>query len=257
MTGPLRVVIAEDEVVAREKLVRWVQAEPDLRIVAEAADGLAAARAVMDAAPDLLFLDVHMPGLSGLDVLVRAPRPPYVVFTTAHDQYAVAAFEQDAVDYLLKPFGPTRFRQALARVRRRAAGRVPGAHHRGTIDRLFAFEGGRVRVIPIAAVRRFEARDDYVAAWTDASRHLVAIRLSALAAGLDPTEFVRVHRSHVVRLDAIAGWTTLGGGRWRLTLTDGETIDTSRVGGRRLRALLRQEEAGSPPISPKRRLGDG
>ena len=117
VTDPVRVLVAEDEELAREKLRRFIEAESDLELVGEAADGPAALKAITKLRPDLLSLDVQMPGLTGIDVLRRATRPRYVIFTTAFDQYAVAAFEFEAVDYLLKPFGPARFRKAVERVR--------------------------------------------------------------------------------------------------------------------------------------------
>lgn len=231
----LRVVVAEDEAMAREKLVRWVEDEADLTLVGQAADGPTAVEAIDRTAPDLLFLDVQMPGLSGLEVLARVRHVPFVVLTTAFDQYAVAAFDAEAVDYLLKPFGPTRFHQALDRVRRRHAGGFAHTESPSSFTTLFSVQGGRVVTVPVADVSHFEARDDYVAAWTPAGRRLLAVRLGTLVDQLDPNEFVQVHRSHIVRVDRIVEATRLGSGRYRLKLAGGRTVDTSRAGGRRLR----------------------
>ncbi len=238
MSEAFRVVVAEDEVVAREKVAAWIAEAPDMVVVAEVADGPGAVEAIDRLRPDVLFLDVQMPGLSGLEVLARAAPVPHVVFTTAFDQYAVAAFDAEAVDYLLKPFGPTRFRKALDRIRRggrRRAG-APGETP-SRVSTLFCVEGGRVRAVPVADVVHFEARDDYVAAWTTTSRHILAVRMATLAAQLDPAVFVQVHRSHIVRLDGFTDAERLGSGRYRLKLQDGRTIDTSRAGGRRLREV--------------------
>jgi len=236
VTARLRVVVAEDEVVARDKIAAWVEAEPDLHLVAQVADGPGAVEAVDRLRPDVLFLDVQMPGLSGLEVLARASSVPYVVFTTAFDRYAVAAFDAEAVDYLLKPFGPTRFRKALERIRRR--GMAAPVETPARFSALFSVEGGRMVRVPVAQVRHFEARDDYVAAWTATGRHILAVRMATLAAQLNPAVFVRVHRSHIVRLDAVAEMERLGSGRYRLTLAGGATVDTSREGGRRLREAM-------------------
>lgn len=231
----LRVVVAEDEVVAREKVVRWIESEADLTLVGQAADGPAAVEVIDRTEPDLLFLDVQMPGLSGLEVLARAHRVPFVVFTTAFDEYAVAAFDAEAVDYLLKPFGPTRFKKALDRVRRRHVSDTQAAEVPTRFTTLFAMEGGRMVAVPVDDVNHFEARDDYVAAWTPAGRRLLAVRMATLTDQLDPGVFVQVHRSHIVRIDGIEEMSRLGNGRYRLTLAGGKTVDTSRVGGRRLR----------------------
>lgn len=231
----MRVVVAEDEVMAREKLATWIAAVPDLTLVGTAADGPSAVEMIRRTEPQLLFLDVRMPGLSGLEVLARVPPVPFVVFTTAFDEYAVAAFDAEAVDYLLKPFGPTRFHKAVDRVRRRHAASGSGVETAARFTALFSVTGGRVVTVPVADVHHFEARDDYVAAWTSADRHLLAVRLGTLAEQIDPQAFVQVHRSHIVRRDSIQTMERLGSGRYRLTLKTGQTIDTSRAGGRRLR----------------------
>ncbi|MGE0354776.1 MAG: LytR/AlgR family response regulator transcription factor [Gemmatimonadales bacterium] len=163
------------------------------------------------------------------------------MFTTAYDQYAVAAFEVEAVDYLLKPFGPARFRAALERVRRRHPPAVPDSATGRSFTRLYAVERGRVVTIPIAEVRRFEARDDYVAAHTGSGRHLLSIRLTTLAARLDPDVFVRIHRSHIVNLDCVREQTRLPGGRRRVVLEDGTEVESSRSGARALRGKVKGE----------------
>lgn len=230
----LKVLVAEDELMARRKLAGWIEREPDLELAGSVADGPAAVEAIETLRPDVLFLDVKMPGLTGLEVLAQARPVPFVVFTTAFDEYAVAAFDAEAVDYLLKPFGPTRFRKALERVRRRHGVRPSGKpEHR--FKTLFSVAGGRMVAVPVEDVAHFEARDDYVAAWTSRGRHLLAVRMATLARQLDPAEFVQVHRSHIVRVGRIQEVARLGSGRYRLTMDGGRTVDTSRAGGRRLR----------------------
>lgn len=236
--GPIRVLVAEDETIARKKIVRWVREEPGLELVGEARSGPEALRLLDREKPDLLFLDVHMPGMTGIDVLARAAWEPAVVFTTAYEEYAVTAFEADAVDYLLKPFGPSRFGEALERVRRRVA-QAPSGAGKAFLRRLIAIKAGRTIVVPVDTVRRFEACDDYVAAWAESGRHLLATRMATLDERLDPERFVRVHRSHIVRLACVRAWSSLGGGRWEIELDDDTRVACSRSGTRRLRPLLK------------------
>jgi two-component system LytT family response regulator len=232
---PIRVVIAEDEELAREKLARWVNAEKDLNLVGEASDGPGALALVQAENPDLLFLDVRMPGLSGLEVLDRIEEAPYVIFTTAYDTHAVAAFDLEAVDYLVKPFGPARFQSALDRLRKRMA--TPKDLAEARVPMLNVVETGKVRTIPIEDVWRFEGSGDYVAAWVAGKRYLLTARLGSLARKLDG-RFLAVHRSHLINVNFVKEFVSLGNGRWRAMFPDGSYADSSRSGGRLIREYL-------------------
>ena len=244
----VRVVIVEDEPPARAKLRRFLAAHTQYRIVAEAEDvagGLAAWRGER---PELLFLDIHLGAENGLDLLARAPPPfPLVVFTTAYHEHALRAFEFAALDYLLKPFDQQRFERALARVEERLAARRDGddaaeqerLRQLGTLaaprlTRIVVHERGRSLVVPLSQVLRLSAAGNYVEVHTDSGRHLIRATLSRLAQRLDPDEFVRVHRSHLIRAGSIAQIAPRAHGDSLLTLRDGTEVLLSR----RYRQLL-------------------
>lgn len=240
--------VVEDEPVARQQLCEWIDACPWLERVGAASNAPEAIAAVQRLEPQVLFLDVEIPGGTGLDVLAAAPNRPHVVFTTAYDRYAVAAFELEAVDYLLKPFGRERFEAALERLQRdlgREDGDEPplerarAALETGPLKRLFAREEHRIVPISVASVIRFEAEGDYVRAFTPHGAHLLHVALGDLERRLDPASFLRVHRSHLVHLEAVRQIREYGDRRFELELTDGSTIVSSRAGAQRLRLLIR------------------
>jgi len=237
-------VIADDEPLARRKLRELVAEVPWLTCVGEAADGLETLQQVDAAKPDVLFLDIQMPGLSGLEVLARATHVPTVVFTTAYDRYAVAAFELQALDYLLKPFGRRRFLAAIERVREameRHGAPQPLERAQEALDpgryltRLFVRDRGRIVPIRIADIQRLEARDDYVAVHLAGGRHLVHMPMSEFARRLDPERFLQVHRSHIVNLDHVQALVPYDGSRLQVELRDGTKIMASRVRSKLLR----------------------
>ena len=240
-------LIVEDEPFARRRLRELIREAPWLQCLGEATNGRAAIAAIDELQPDLVFLDVRLPGCSGIDVLSRVRHTPAVIFTTAHDQFAVTAFELGAVDYLLKPFGRERFGRALERARpllerQVGAGGAERAREvltQGPIPRLFVREAGRIVPIRVAAIERLQACDDYVIVHAGGRQFRVNLPLSDLERRLDPLVFVRVHRSHVVNLDHVASWTPYDGSRFQVTLRSGATIMASRQRSRMLRDLGR------------------
>ena len=243
----LRALIVEDEPLARRALHGFMAEVDWLECVGEATDGASAVRAIDSLRPDLVFLDVRMPVLDGLEVLRRIRHAPEVVFTTAFDRYAVAAFELGADDYLVKPFGKKRFQQTLERVRARTqgAGGLPPASERARdalgeapLQRLFARSGGSITPVPRDAVTRIEARGDYVAIHHPGGPSLMHITLSELEGRLDAERFLRIHRSHVVNLDHVSTIRRGDDRRFSVVLRDGTELVASRTGTLRLRARL-------------------
>jgi two-component system LytT family response regulator len=245
----VRALIAEDEPLARRTLCEFAGELPWMQVVGEAADGAEAVRMIDALAPDLVFLDVQMPELSGLEVLRRIRHDPEVVFTTAHDGYALAAFELEALDYLLKPFGRERFRAAAERVRGRLAATAPAAPRTG--ERAAALEGGgplerifvrhRDRIVPVRVeeIARLEAADDYVTVHAGGQKYLVSLSLADLERRLDPARFRRVHRSHVVNLDHVVSLRPYDDARRLvISLRDGSEVLASRAGSLELRDLI-------------------
>lgn len=244
---PLTALIVEDEPLARRRLRELLREHRWMRCVGEAANGRSAITAIDELQPDIVFLDVQLPGCSGIDVLARVTHRPAVIFTTAHDQFAVTAFELGALDYLLKPFGSERFSRAVERARpvlERHAGsnmldRAREVLSRGPIPRLFVREAGRIVPIRVSAIERLQACDDYVVVHASGRQFRINLTLGELEARLDPRLFVRVHRSHVVNLDYVASWTPYDGSRYQITFRDGSTLMASRQRSRLLRDLLR------------------
>jgi two-component system LytT family response regulator len=248
-----RVAIVEDEPPARAKLRRLLDGQAGYRIVAEADDVSGGLAALRGEAPDLLFLDIRLGAENGFDVLTRAAPPyPLIVFTTAYHEHAVRAFEFAALDYLLKPFDRDRFDRMLERVAERlgersegegdVAGderlrRVGAALAPPRLTRIVVHERGRSLIVPIADVQRLSAAGNYVEVHAGARRHLVRATLARLAQRLEPAEFLRVHRSHLVRADFVAEVAPWAHGDLRLTLKDGSELMLSR----RYRGLLPED----------------
>lgn len=237
-------LIADDEAPARKRLRDLLGAVTWVEVVGDTADGPATIEAVDRLKPDLLFLDLQMPGCDGLEVVRRIAHQPAIVFTTAHNRYAVAAFELGAIDYLLKPFGRERLALSLERLRdvrsRRAEPRVTertaeALNPSARLSRLFVRTRGRIIVIPIADIQRFEARDDYTALFAGSQRHLVHLRLADLEQRLDPAMFARVHRSHIVNLDFVEAMIPNDDARLEVVLRDGTHLMASRSRSRELR----------------------
>jgi len=244
---PLRLAIVDDEELARRVLREFLSSMPGIEIVAECANGFEAVKAVTDLRPDLLLLDVQMPKLNGFEVIELVGREVAVVFTTAHDEYALRAFEVHAVDYLLKPFNAERLADALGRARERLARReqVPAAALAAAArppgvapSRVLVRDGGRVHVIPTDAIDYVQAQDDYVAYCSEGKQYLKEQTLADVEASLDQAQFVRIHRSYVLNLDRLARVELDERENRVATLTTGERLPVSRAGHARLTAAL-------------------
>jgi len=244
----VRALVVEDEPEARQMLRGFLEEAPWLELVGEAADGREAVARIDALKPALVFLDVRLPELSGLEVLERIRHQPEVVFATAYDRYAVAAFELGALDYLVKPFGHQRFRSMLQRVRRRLAldpdatpspERARGALGSAPLRRLFARTGDRIVPIPVTTIQRVQARGDYAEIHAPGGPFLLHVSLTELAGRLDPERFVQVHRSHIVNLDAVKLMRPYDDRRLLVVLVSGEEIVASRAASEALRRQAR------------------
>lgn len=245
MTARIRALVAEDEAVSRETLCQLLAEIDWIECVGVAGDGRDAVRLIDALEPDLVFLDVQLPELNGLGVLQEIHHQPAVVFTTAHDRYAVAAFEVQAIDYLLKPFGRRRFLQALERVRGRLASARPRAPaavpagEPGPLLRLARTVRGELIPLRLDGATRFEAAGDYVEAHVRGERLLLRMSLGELEQALDGHRFWRVHRSHLVAADAVKSVREHDDERRLVVvLSDGTEIIASRAASRRLRELI-------------------
>lgn len=253
MTRPMadeasfRVVVVDDEPLARTVIREYLKAHPGVEIVAECGNGFEAVKAVTDLSPDLMFLDIQMPKLDGFEVLELLGRSVPVVFTTAFDQYALRAFDVHAVDYLLKPFDEARFSEALTRARARiqAAEALPvdalmadAGPRQAPVERVLIRDGSQVHVIPVDRIDYVEAQDDYVCFKADGKDYLKDQTMAAVEATLDPTRFVRVHRSYVLNIERIARVELYAKDSRIAILRDGRRLPVSRAGYARLSKLL-------------------
>jgi two-component system, LytTR family, response regulator len=243
----VRALIADDEPLARAGL-RAMLGELDwVSCVGETANGPETVDAVNRLRPELLFLDIQMPGMSGIEVLKRVECQPFVVFTTAFAQHAVAAFALGALDYLLKPFGAERFNAAMERVRSGLGepGAVPPqdrlseALRNGPMSRIFVRSGRAIIPVPVASVLWFEADGDYVTVTTRENRYIVHLSLSRLEARLDAARFVRIHRTHIVNLEHVVAFRPQGKGQLVAELSNGVRLPVSRSRAADIRALGR------------------
>jgi two-component system, LytTR family, response regulator len=240
MTGatlPLRAIIADDEPLARQALRRFLAADGHVDVVAEAEDLPSLRIAVQSHAADVVFLDITMPGGTGFDVLPLLPPQVCVVFTTAHAEHAVTAFEIDAVDYLVKPFGVARVSDALQRVRRVRTARAAQATVRRTV--LLVRVAARLEPVHVDAIWRLEGCDDFVRVITSSRNFLHGTTLATLVAELDDSVFVRVHRSHVINVRHVTRVRAHDERRLAAEFPDGSRVVCSRSGSALLRAFAR------------------
>lgn len=280
---PIRTLIVDDEPLARDGIRVLLENDPEIEIVGECADGEQAIAAIEEASPDLVFLDVQMPERNGFETLrgLEVDSPPFVVFVTAYDQYAVEAFEVHALDYVLKPFDDDRFLAAVARAKgeirqqrdseftsrvaemlaqrerdREGFGRTapksgdaengarsqgsPAQDEDGFLKRLVVKRAGRVFFVDVGRVDWFEAADYYVRLHVGDDRHLLRITMKELERTLDPGRFIRIHRSHIVRIDVIRELQPYFHGEYVVILEDGTKLPLSRSRRKKLERALGQ-----------------
>jgi two-component system LytT family response regulator len=238
----MRALIADDEAPARDKLRRWLGEHADITVAGEAGDGLAAAAAIATLGPDVVFLDIQMPGFSGLEVAsqLEPDGAPMIVFVTAFDEHAIKAFDLNAVDYLLKPYDKDRLCKTLDRLRqRRASAAVESSAAAGTAirtaraqagssDRLLVPQGDDLKLIEAQAIHWLEADDNYVHVHTAAARYLLRRTLADLLAQLGEQRFARIHKSAAVNLAEVAALSPLFKGDYEVKLRSGATLRLSR-----------------------------
>jgi two-component system LytT family response regulator len=247
----VRILIVDDEALARSYLLEQLAGEHDVEVTGQATNGFDAVKMAEELPCDLMLLDVQMPKLSGFEVMeLLGERAPAVIFVTAHDEFAVQAFQIHAVDYLLKPVEPARLQQALQRVRERmgnptperaavnaqvaAAARPPGQW----LERIVIREGTHVHVLGTHTVDYIEAQDDYLLLVAGAKRYRKQQTLAQLETQLDPARFVRIHRSFMINVERIARIEPYAKDSWQVFLSDGSHVPMSRSGYQRLRAVL-------------------
>jgi len=245
----LRTLIVDDEAPARDRLRRLLSGVEDVDVVGEAADGLQAVEMIEEQNPDLVLLDVQMPGLDGFGVIQALEAPPAIIFVTAYDEYALRAFEVHALDYLLKPFPRKRLEAALGRAREALAGEQDLAARLAPLVESLAAEGhyltrlavrdrDRIRVLDAAEVDWIGIEEEQVVVYVGERTYTIRRTLAELEAGLDPAHFFRAHRSAIVNLDRVREIVPWFKGSHILRLTTGAEVDLSRARARQLRDML-------------------
>ena len=246
-----KALIVDDEELARKLLCEMLASHPEIEIVGECGNGMEAVKAVAEHKPDLLFLDVQMPKLTGFDVLELVdPAGLAVIFVTAFDQYAMKAFDVHAVDYLLKPYSKERFEAALERAKNQKAEKAPDAAALAAtarpagqyLERIVVKDGTKVTLVPTAKLDYVEALDDYVSLATEGKKLLKQQTISSLEAALDPAVFVRIHRSFVVNFERVSRIEPYGKESKVAVLGNGVKLPVSRAGYERLRKVMGEKD---------------
>ena len=253
---PLTVLLVDDEPLAREGLRMLLARDAEIGAIRDAKNGFEAVAAIRDARPDLVFLDVQMPEMDGFGVIqeIGAERMPAVVFVTAHDQYAIQAFEINALDYLLKPVTEERFQKALARAKVRAGAKSGDDTSRQILSlletmaspsrylqRLAVRSGGKTILVDVAEIDWLEAAENYVQIHTARGGHLLHVTMATLEKSLDPNIFLRIHRSVIVNVTRIRELQPVMHGEYAITLSSGTRLQSGRSYSERLKTF-----AGNP-----------
>lgn len=246
----IRTLVVDDEKLARDRLAGYLRKLDDVDVVGEAKNGIEALERITELKPDLVFLDVQMPGLDGFGVLKSLSEPPQIVFATAYDEYAIKAFEVHAADYLLKPINRTRLDEAMRRVRERL-GRQPSlgiddllakleAREKRYLTQVPVHRGRQILVLPCSDILWFEVEYRLVFAHVDGERYMTNFTLRELEERLDPEVFFRAHKSRLVNLQHLKAIVPWFGGRFKLLMRDqaGSEVELSRAQARELRARM-------------------
>ncbi len=242
-------IIIDDEAPARTVIRQYLQDFPDIEITAECSNGFDGLKQINALSPDLIFLDIQMPKLTGFEMLEIIDEPPVVIFSTAFDQYALKAFEVSAADYLLKPYSKERFAEAVKRAKLFLQDQPRNKQvisdllkHKDEriefLKRVVVKTGHKIHLIPVEKLLWLEAQDDYVMLHTKDGSHLKAKTMKFFEANLDPNGFVRIHRSYIVRTSFISRMEVLGKDSYRAVLQDGTKLKVSKRGYARLSELM-------------------
>ena len=245
--GKVKTVIIEDEELGRALIKNYLKDVKNNEIIAECENGFEGIKAIQELKPDLVFLDIQMPKLNGFEMLEILDEKPEIIFTTAYNQYAIQAFELNAVDYLLKPFSKERLLDAYEKAVSRLKMNQPGTEKISKliqqplddiIERVVVKSNTKIHVIPVEKIRYLEAQDDYVMVYTFEGRHLKQATMKYFEEHLDPREFMRVHRSYIIRLDQVVQLEPYGKDSYVAKLKDGPAVKISKSGFKSLKEKL-------------------
>ncbi len=244
---PVKTLIIDDEYLARELIKNYLKGMPEIEIIGECENGFEGARAISELKPDLILLDIQMPKLNGFEMLELIDSPPQVIFITAHNDFAIRAFEMNAVDYLLKPYSQERLIEAIKKVNDKMHSGVLKNEQiiqliqqplTEKIERIVVKTGTKIKVIPIDKIMYLEAEDDYIMIYTDEGKHLKQGTMKYYEDHLDKNRFVRIHRSFIVRIDQVLHLEPYAKDNYIAKLKNGTALKVSRNGLRNLKEKL-------------------
>nr|NQU90910.1 LytTR family transcriptional regulator DNA-binding domain-containing protein [Bacteroidota bacterium] len=245
----VKAIIIDDEELARKVIIKYLDDHDNIKIMEECENGFSGLKAINNHIPDIIFLDIQMPKINGFELLEILDEKPVIIFSTAHDDYAIKAFEHSAVDYLLKPYSKKRFDEALKKALERIGQKNQGDDHlmglkreieqaEQPLQRIVVKSGNQVDVIPVNEIEYIQSADDYVEIFTGAKRFLKQKPLKYFELNLDPELFIRVHRSYIVAVDQITKLEPYSKDSFVLILKNGTEITVSKSGLQNLRSRL-------------------
>jgi len=242
----IKAIIIDDEPLARMIIREYLQKQEGIEVVAECGDGFEGAKAIQQFKPDLVFLDIQMPKLTGFEMLEIIDELPHIIFTTAFEEYALKAFEKNAVDYLLKPISEDRFNQAIQKFyslyntqqKQESINALKQDLEEETLERIVVKNGTQIKLIPVQQIIFLEAYDDYVKIHTKDGMYLKNKTMSSFEKQLDPKQFVRVHRSYIIKVDQLSKIEPMEKDSYKAILLNGEKVSISKSGYARLKQTI-------------------
>lgn len=240
-------IIVDDEQLARQIIRKYLEDFPGIEVVAECTNGFDAVKNIQALSPQLVFLDIKMPKLDGFEVLEVLDHLPAVIFSTAHDEFAIKAFELNAIDYLLKPYSRERFASAVSKALERIHSETTPAKdlepvkeqlYANSLERVVIKNGSNIKIIPVSSINYIEAQDDYVMIYTTEGRHLKQQTMRYYENCLDSAKFIRVHRSYIVNIQQIKQIEPYEKDSFVMKLICGATVSVSKAGFKRLKDEL-------------------
>ncbi|WP_166335176.1 LytR/AlgR family response regulator transcription factor [Sphingobacterium chungjuense] len=245
----IKTILIDDEPLARSILLEYLQSHPDFEVVAECNDGFEGVKAIQQHKPDLVFLDIQMPKLTGFEMLELLDDQPHIIFTTAFDEFAIKAFEKNAIDYLLKPISPDRFEKSLDKFRsnfttstetkaKKTSEQLQESMEEQGLERIVVKNGSQIKIIPVQQINFLEAYDDYVKIHTTDGMFLKNKTMSSFEKQLDAKQFVRIHRSFMIKVDQLAKIEPMEKDSYIAILHSGDKVNISKSGYARLKQVI-------------------
>ena len=247
MADKLRTIIVEDEELARNLMKSFLAGNDKIEIVAECENGFEGVKMINELKPDLVFLDIQMPKITGFEMLELLDHKPQIVFATAYDQFAIKAFEHNAADYLLKPYSRERLIEAITKVNERiqkegptseVAERIMNYPREGFIDRVVVKDRHKIHIIPVDKIKYIESMDDYVMIYTNEGRHIKQKTMKYFENHLNENNFIRIHRSYIINVDFIQHLEQTGKESYQIILKNSKQLPVSKTGLAKLRNTL-------------------